>query len=398
MTRIVVTGLGLVTSLGVGVRKNWDAMLEGKDGGSEIPYFDTSSYRVHRAHVVRDSLPELLYPPAVLPADFAWMAAREALADSGLDLRRFPAERAGLALGTLGGELRTYEYRLRVNPERKENGYSPEFAAVSPVSRISALVAEQLLIEGPVFTLINACSSGNHALAVSFDLLQERRVSAMIVMGADTVTQTGFTYFHNLRSLAPERVQPFDKNRQGLMIGEGAGVLILEPYEEASARGAKIYAEVLGYGLSSDGYHVTSPHPKGLGAIEVMQRALASASLSPDQVDYINAHGTATPANDHAEGVALNAVFGERARTLPVSSTKSMVGHCMGASSAIESVVCCLVLDSQVAPPTINFETPDPHIDLDVIPGAARELPMRYVLNNSFAFGGNNASIIFGKV
>lgn len=398
MTRIVVTGLGLITSLGVGSHTNWRAMLEGKDGGSEIPYFDTSQYRVHRAHVVREVPSERFAPPAVLPADFALTAAREALASSGLDLSRLRPERVGLALGTLGGELRTYEAKLREHPEQKEHGYSAGFASVSPVSRISAIVAERLSIEGPVLTSINACSSANHALAASFELLQEGRVDAMIVAGADTVTQTGFTYFHNLRSLASDRVQPFDKNRQGLMIGEGAGVLILEPYDQASRRGAKIYAEVLGYGLSSDGYHVTSPHPEGRGAIEVMQRALASAGLEPEQIDYVNAHGTATPANDYAEALALSAVFCERARALPVSSTKSMIGHCMGASSAIESVVCCLALESQVAPPTINFETPDPNIDLDVIPGRARAIPMKYVLNNSFAFGGNNASVIFGKV
>lgn len=398
MTRIVVTGLGLITSLGAGSNTNWNAMIEGKDGGSEIPYFDTSQYRVRRAHVVREVPSEQFAPPAVLPADFALTAAREALATSGLDLSRLRPERVGLALGTLGGELRTYEAKLREHPEQKENGYSAGFAAVSPVSRISALVAERLSIEGPVLTSINACSSANHALAASFELLQEGRADAMIVAGADTVTQTGFTYFHNLRSLASDRVQPFDKNRQGLMIGEGAGVLILEPYDQASRRGAKIYAEVLGYGLSSDGYHVTSPHPEGRGAIEVMQRALASAGLEPGQIDYVNAHGTATPANDYAEALALSAVFGERSRALPVSSTKSMIGHCMGASSAIESVVCCLALESQVAPPTINFETPDPNIDLDVIPGLARAIPMKYVLNNSFAFGGNNASVIFGKV
>ena len=220
----------------------------------------------------------------------------------------------------------------------------------------------------------------------------------MIVGGVDVFAQTEFTYFHNLRSLAAEHCQPFDRNRRGLMIGEGAGMLVLESLERAARRGAPAYAEVMGYGLSADGFHVTSPDPSGAGAIRAMRAALRAAALAPGDIDYVSAHGTGTPANDRAEAVALRAVFGDRADRLPLSSVKSMIGHSMGAASAIESVVCCLALRDGVVPPTINYETPDPDCPVDCVPNTARPLALRAVMNNSFAFGGNNAVVVFAKV
>ena len=219
----------------------------------------------------------------------------------------------------------------------------------------------------------------------------------MVVGGSDVVPQTEFTHFHNLKALAPEKCQPFDKNRQGLVVGAGAGVLILESLEMASKREAKTYAEIKGYGLSSDGYHMTAPHPSGEGAARAMELSLLSARLSYKDVDYISAHGTGTPLNDKMETLALQTVFQERAQHLPCSSVKSMIGHTMGAASAIESIVCCLVIKEGVIPPTINFETKDPECNIDCVPNQAREYKANYTLNNSFAFGGNNASIIFGR-
>jgi len=392
MSRVVVTGLGLVTSLGVGARASWDGMLAGRDGIGDIPYFDTGGYKVHRGHVIRQLSLE------TTPQALVCMAATEAVEDAGLDIARLGAERVGVVVGTLGGDLKTFESVLREAPERKEHGFSPAVARTYPLSSILAALADRLGTGGPHLVSLNACSSGNHALAAGSDLVRRGEVDAMVVGGVDVFAQTEFTYFHNLRSLAPERCQPFDRNRRGLTIGEGAGMLVLETLDRASERAAPVYAEVKGYGLSADGFHVTSPEPSGAGASRAMHAALRAASLSPDDIDYVSAHGTGTPANDRAEAVALRAVFGERSGRLPVSSVKSMIGHSMGAASAIESIVCCLALRDGVVPPTINYETPDPDCPLDCVPNAARPLAVSAAMNNSFAFGGNNAVVIFTKV
>src|SRR5262245_50315761 len=392
MSRVVVTGVGLVTSLGVGTRATWEGMLAGRDGIGEIPYFDTSAYRVHRGHVIRE------LPLETTPQELVCIAATRAGQDAGLDIARIGPERVGVVVGTLGGDLKTFESVLRSAPEHKENGFSPAVARTYPLASILAALAERLGSGGPHLVSVNACSSGNHALATGCDLIRRGEVDAMVVGGVDAFAQTEFTYFHNLRSLAAEHCQPFDRNRRGLMIGEGAGMLVLESLEHAAGRGAPTYAEVKGYGLSADGFHVTSPDPSGAGAIRAIRAALRAAVLGPDDVDYVSAHGTGTPANDRAEAVALRAVFGERASRLPVSSVKSMIGHSMGAASAIESVVCCLAVRDGVVPPTINHDTPDPDCPLDCVPNAARRLPIRAVMNNSFAFGGNNAVVVFTAV
>src|SRR5262245_12584057 len=391
MSPIVVTGVGLVTSVGVGADATWEAMLAGREGVSEIPYFDTTAYKVHRGHVIRD------VPLATTPHELACMAASEAVRDAGLDIGRIGSERVGVVVGTLGGDLKTFEAALRTAPQHKERAFTPAVARTYPLSSILAALADRLGTGGPHLVSVNACSSGNHALAAGCDLVRSGEVDAMVVGGVDVFAQTEFTYFHNLRSLAPDHCQPFDRNRRGLMIGEGAGMLVIEPLERAARRGAAVYAEVKGYGLSADGFHVTSPEPSGAGAIRAMQAALRAAALSPDDIDYVSAHGTGTPANDRAEAVALRAVFGDRASRLPVSSVKSMIGHSMGAASAIESVVCCLALRDGVVPPTINYETPDPDCPVDCVPNEARSLALRAVMNNSFAFGGNNAVVVFTK-
>jgi len=364
-------------------------MVSGKEGVSEIPYFDTTQYKVHRAHIITE------LPLATKPHELACMAAAEAVADSGLDIGQIGAEQVGVALGTLGGDLKTFECVFRSAPERKENGFTDEVARTYPLTTILTALSERLGTAGPHHLSLNACSSGNHALAAGWDLLRRREVEAMVVGGADAFAQTEFTYFHNLRSLAADHCRPFDKNRRGLMIGEGAGMLVLETLEGATRRGARIYAEVKGVGVSADGYNVTSPDPKGRGAIQAMRSALESAALSPDEIDYVNAHGTGTFPNDRVEALALKAVFGDRSGTVPVSSIKSMIGHTMGAASAIESVVSCLAIRDRVVPPTINHETPDPDCPVDCVPNVSRSLEVRSVMNNSFAFGGNNAVVIF---
>lgn len=392
MSAVVVTGVGLVTSLGVGADATWKAMLAGRDGIGEIPYFDTSAYRVHRAHVIRE------LPLGTTPQELGCIAAVEAVRDAGLDIAGIGAERVGVVVGTLGGDLKTFEGALRAAPERKENGFTPAVARTYPLATILTALADRLGTGGPHSVSVNACSSGNHALAAGSDLVRRGEVDAMVVGGVDVFAQTEFTYFHNLRSLAAERCQPFDRHRRGLTIGEGAGMLVIEPHDRAASRGARVYAEVKGYGLSADGFHVTSPEPSGAGAIRAMRAALRAAALSPDDIDYVSAHGTGTPANDRAEAVAVRGVFGERAGRLPVSSVKSMIGHSMGAASAIESIVCCLALRDGVVPPTINHETPDPDCPIDCVPNTARPLRVRAAMNNSFAFGGNNAVVIFTRV
>lgn len=401
MRRVVVTGLGLVTSVGANVRESWDALLRGKDGTGEITSFDTSMYKVHRACEVK-KLNSNCHPAGknrYTVYECLYASTKEALGDSGLiGYKDLDPERIGISVGTLAGELTIFESELRDHPQRKSDGFSMDVVLSYPPMTLSTQLAEQFGIEGPNIILINACSSGNHALCWAFDILQEGKVDIMVVGGSDVVPQTEFTHFHNLKALAPERCQPFDKNRQGLVVGAGAGVLILETLESAKRRGANIYAEIKGYGLSSDGYHMTAPHPQGEGAIRAMTLALASSELSYRDIDYISAHGTGTPLNDKMETLALKTVFQDKAQDIPCSSVKSMIGHTMGAASAIESVVCCLVIKKGAIPPTINYETKDPECDIDCVPNQARELEVDFALNNSFAFGGNNASIIFGRV
>ncbi len=401
MPRIVVTGLGLVTAIGSNLEKSWDAMLNGQDGVSEITTFDTSKYKVHRACELKtlnsNSIPSPKNGYTVY--DCLYVATKEALLDSGiLECKDLEANRIGVSIGTLAGELSAFEHRLRENLHDKAAGFNLDVALRYPPATLSTQLAEDFHIEGPNIILINACSSGNHAMCWAFDMLQEEKVCAMVVGGSDIVPQTEFTHFHNLKSLAPDRCQPFDKNRQGLVVGAGAGVLTLETLEHATKRGANIYAEVKGYGLSSDGFHMTAPHPKGHGAIRSMEKALTRSRLSYKDIDYISAHGTGTPLNDKMETLAVATIFKERAKQTPCSSVKSMIGHTMGAASAIESVVCCLTIKSGELPPTINYETKDPECDLDCVPNEARSKDIKYALNNSFAFGGNNASVIFGRV
>ena len=401
MPKVVVTGLGLVTAIGSNVEESWGAMLNAQDGTTEITSFDTSRYKVHSACELKglNSNNNRGSKNRHTVYDCLSAATKEALQDSGiLDYRGLERNKIGISVGTLAGELSAFEHRLRDHPDSKASGFSMDVVLSYPPMTLSTQLAEDFQIEGPNVILINACSSGNHAMCWAFDMLQDQKVSAMIVGGSDVVPQTEFTHFHNLKALAPEKCQPFDKNRQGLVVGAGAGVLILETLEHAKKRGANIYAEIKGYGLSSDGFHMTAPHPKGEGAIRAMEIALDNSELSYKDINYISAHGTGTPLNDKMETLALKAVFKERVQDTPCSSVKSMIGHTMGAASAIESVVCCLSIRTGRIPPTINYETKDPECDLDCVPNEARSKEVKFALNNSFAFGGNNASIVFGRV
>lgn len=402
MLRVVITGLGLVIANGNGVKDAWDALLNGRDGTAEIKSFDTSKYRVHRVCEIKDFKIGTTFEnetTANTIHKYTYVAAREALDDSGLkDISSYESERFGIAIGTLAGELPPFEYLLRNAPDDKANGFDINVALTYPPSSITTLLSEDFGFEGPNMVSLNACSSGNHAIAWAYDLLSEGKVDVMLVGGGELIPQTEFTHFHNLKALAPEKCQPFDKNRKGLIIGEGAGIMVMENLDFALKRNADIHAELKGTGMSCDGHHMTAPHPEGTGAIKAMSDALADAGISYKDIDYINAHGTGTPLNDRMETIAIKSIFKERAKGIPVSSVKSMIGHTMGAASAIESVISCLAIKNNAIPPTIHYETPDPECDLDYVPNEGRKLKVNCVLNNSFAFGGNNVTNIFSRL
>jgi 3-oxoacyl-[acyl-carrier-protein] synthase II len=274
----------------------------------------------------------------------------------------------------------------------------PELVDRYPNQWIAANVAGEVGFAGPVAMIPTACAAGNYAVAHAFDLLRAGRADVMLAGGADCFSRITYTGFARLGAIAPERCQPFDRNRKGMIPGEGAAVLVLESAERAEARGARAWAEVAGYGLTCDAHHMTGAHPEGDGAARAMERALVSAGLGPDDVDYVSAHGTGTPTNDRLEAAAVERVFGGRRRPVPVSSIKSMLGHTMGAASAIEAAACALAVADDVVPPTINFEEADDDCRLDCVPNEARALPVEVAMNNAYAFGGNNASVIFRKV
>jgi 3-oxoacyl-[acyl-carrier-protein] synthase II len=267
-----------------------------------------------------------------------------------------------------------------------------------PCHVIAGHVASELGFEGPNMMIPAACAAGSYAIANALDVLRAGDADVMLAGGADCFSRITYTGFARLGAIAPERCQPFDKNRKGMIPGEGAAVLVLETAERAAARGARVWAEVAGYGLTCDAHHMTGAHPEGDGAARAMERALASAGLGPDDVDYVSAHGTGTPTNDRLEAAAVERVFGGRRRPVPVSSIKSMLGHTMGAASAIEAAACALAVADDVVPPTINFEQADPDCRLDCVPNEARALPVEVAMNNAYAFGGHNASVLFRKV
>jgi len=402
-TRIVVTGIGVISSLGCEVDTLWQALLAGRSGISDVESFDTSAYWVHRGGEIKEFQPERhlrRLDPAELgrASQMAAAAARTAAADAGLvngsDSVTDP-EKVGVVMGTTSGEPREVERFDDLLVAEDEESVGPEFALLYPNHVIAGHVAAEVGAAGPNAMIPTACAAGNYALASALDALRARRADAMLVGGADAFSRITYTGFARLGAIAPERCQPFDRNRQGMIPGEGAAVLVLEPEERARRRGASIYAEVAGYGLSCDAHHMTAAHPEGEGAARAMQQALSSSGLRAEEVDYVSAHGTGTDTNDRLETLALRRVFGEHAGRVPVSSIKSMLGHTMGAASAIEAVVCCLAIRDGAVPPTANYEEPDPECDLDVVPNVAREHRVRVAMNNAYAFGGNNASVLF---
>jgi 3-oxoacyl-[acyl-carrier-protein] synthase II len=383
--------MGVICATGRGTRAVWDALLEGRSGVGPVRNFDTSQHRVHCAAEIRELEGERTNSAIALVAfQEAWSAAGlpSGCGEGG--------NRIGLALGLLGGETLAFERGMVASPGDRTAGITKALARHYPPASTARQLASDYGIAGPVSTLANACSSGNHALAAASQWIREGRADTVVAGAVNQLALTCFTHFHNTRSLAPERCSPFDRNRRGLVLGEGAAFLALEAWESAQRRGAPILAELLGYGLSCDAHNMTAPHPEGRGAVAAMHDALEDSGLTPDAIDYVSAHGTGTPLNDRIETMAIHRVFGERGKRLPCSSTKSMIGHTMGASSAIEALVCCMAIREGRVPPTIHYQEPDPECEVDCVPNQSRTLDVRYAMNNSFAFGGNNCTVVFG--
>jgi 3-oxoacyl-[acyl-carrier-protein] synthase II len=396
-----ITGLGAVTPIGIGHEAFWQGLMAGRCGAGTVHAFDTDGLPAKKAYEVPDFIPG---PTLCGPqqgglsrgTQFTLTAACEALEVAGLSLPHLDTGRVGLCLGTIGGELQVFEeINRRVY---RQQDVPPEFFEQISYDTMAVQVARHLGIRGPMAVIPTACAAGNYALAMALGMIRSGDVDVVIAGGADPLSHIIMTGFCRLNAVAPEVCRPFDLNRKGLMVGEGAGILILEPVSRARRRGAHIYALLAGFGLSCDAHHITGMDPEGRGQALAIERAMAQARLTPTDVDYICAHGTGTITNDRVETLAIKRIFGQRARKIPLSSIKSMIGHAMGAASAIEAVACALVIDRGAVPPTINFNTPDPECDLDIIPNIARALNASVVLNNAAAFGGNNSCVVFRSV
>jgi 3-oxoacyl-[acyl-carrier-protein] synthase II len=402
MTRVVITGIGVITPIGSGRQPFWDALLAGTSGIRPVASFDTALFPAHIGAEVQDFVPER-YLRRLNPAttgrasQLAAAAARMAVCDAGLDPEQLDVRRTGVSMGTTSGEPLYIEEYNNVRKAEGEEAIPGEIMPRYPCHVIPTHIAIELGVRGPCLMIPTACAAGNYAIGYGFDVIRSRRADMMLAGGADAFSRITYMGFSRLGAIAPNRCQPFDKNRRGMVPGEGAAVLVLEPLETASARGATIYAEVLGYGVSCDSHHMTAAHPQGDGAIRAMVAAMRESGISHGEVDYISAHGTGTPTNDRVESLAVRTLFGDGASAVPMSSIKSMIGHTMGAASAIEAAACSLALRTGWVPPTMNYEEPDPECDLDYVPNQARKIDPQVVLNNAYAFGGNNASLCLGR-
>jgi 3-oxoacyl-[acyl-carrier-protein] synthase II len=410
MRRVVVTGVGVISALGTGVENNWTALMQGKSGIDRITRFDASELPTQIAGEVKDFNPEeFIDKKEVKKMDlfiqYGMAAAEMAMADSGLVVNEENAERVGVLVGAGLGGLPAIE---RYHQAMLEGGYkkvSPFFIPMLIINLAPGYISMRFGAKGPNLSSVSACATGTHSIGDAFRMIQRGDADAMITGGTEaTITPLAIAGFNVMRALSTRNddpqgaSRPFEKNRDGFIMAEGAGIVVLEEYESAKKRGAKIYAEICGYGLTGDAYHLTAPAPGGEGAARCMKMALSTAGMQPEDVDYINAHGTSTPFNDLYETMAIKTVFGEHARKMMVSSTKSMTGHCLGAAGGLEAVYSLLAISRGEVPPTINYQEADPECDLDYVPNVARQANVRAALSNSFGFGGTNASLLFRKI
>lgn len=407
--RVVVTGLGAVTPVGNDVETMWASLLAGKSGVGPITLFDASQFKTKFACEVKNFDPV----PIISKKDarrmdrftqFAVVVAKQALDDSGLQVTEANAPRIGVMIGTGIGGINTIVSQVIEMLQKGPDRVSPFLVPMMLPDTASGQVAIQFGLKGPNLCVVSACATGSNAIGEAAEWIRRNACDVVLAGGTEAgIIPIAAAGFNNMTAIstrndAPEKAsRPFDKDRDGFVMAEGAAVLVLEELEHALARGAKILAEVIGYGLSADAYHITAPEDTGAGAARAMQMALAQAGLRPDQIDYINAHGTSTLLNDKSETMAIKRVFGEAAYTIPISSIKSMTGHLLGAAGAVEGVVAVKVITEGIIPPTTNYETPDPDCDLDYVPNTPRRKIVNTVMSNSFGFGGHNAVVIFGR-
>jgi 3-oxoacyl-[acyl-carrier-protein] synthase II len=395
MTRVVVTGIGVVTPIGSGRETFWNGLLAGVSGIRPVTSFDTSAFRVH----IGAEIPSFQSQASTLgrTSQLAIAAARLALSDAALEAERLDPGRTGVSIGTTSGEPLYIEAYNNIRKAEGVDAVPAEMMSRYPSHVIPVHIAMEFGLHGPCLTIPTACAAGNYAIGYGFDMIRTGRADRMLSGGADAFSRITYMGFAKLGAIAPDRCQPFDKDRKGMVPGEGAAILLLERLDKAKERNATIYAEVLGLGVSCDAHHMTAPDPSGEGAIRAMTAAMKESNIAREDVDYISAHGTGTLSNDRVESLAVSTLFGSRARRIPMSSIKSMLGHTMGAASALEAAACSLALSTGWVPPTINLENPDPEWGLDYVPNKARRIYPRIVLNNAYAFGGNNASLCLAR-
>lgn len=408
--RIVITGLGIISPVGNSVEKAWEAIISGKSGVNLIETFDTSRLSTKIAAQVKDFNPELaLDTKEIRKTDtfvqFAVEAARQAIEDAKLEITDSLAPRVGAAIGSGMGGLPWIEKYYSAMLEGGPRKISPFFIPGAIINMAPGLVSMKHNLRGPNISIVTACTTGLHNIGEAARMIDYGDADVMVAGGTEMATsELAIGGFASARALSkrndePEKAsRPWDKDRDGFVLGEGAGVIVLEEYEHAKSRGAKIYAEIVGYGASCDAYHMTAPEPEGAGAILCMRNAIHDANINLDDIDYINAHGTSTQANDLMETLAIKQLFGEHAYKFAVSSTKSMTGHLLGAAGAVEAIFSILALRNQIAPPTINLDHPDEGFDLNFVPHKAQKMEIEYAMSNSFGFGGTNGSMIFKRI
>ena len=407
--RVVVTGIGLITPLGVGVEKSWDGLILGKSGVRRITHFDASAFSTQIAGEVEGFNPEdYIEAKEIKKMDrfihFGVAASLMALEDSTLKIDGRNADRTGVYVGAGMGGLPAIEHYHKVMLEKGPRRITPFFIPMLIINLAAGQISIRLGAKGPNSAPATACATGSHAIGDAFKVIQRGDADVMIAGGTEsTISAMGIGGFNAMKALStrndePERAsRPFDRDRDGFVMGEGAGIVIMEELGGALARNAKIYAEVVGYGLTGDAYHITSPAPGGEGAARCMAMAVRDAAVDPSEVDYINAHGTSTKHGDELETAAIKTVFKEHAYKVAVSSTKSMTGHLLGAAGGVEAVICAMSISRDLIPPTINLDNPDRECDLDYVPRTARNTPVRFAMSNSFGFGGTNACLLFKK-
>lgn len=404
--RVVATGLGLITPLGIGVEENWSALCAGKSGIAEITRFDASDFKTKIAGEVKDFQAQDFLPKKEARRTesfiaYAVAASRMALEDSGLVIDSSNAERVGVLTGCGLGGLLMLEQTSRILDKKGPGRVSPFFIPMMIGNMAPGMVSIHLGAKGPNSSIATACAAGTHAIGEAYKIIKAGAADAMIAGGVESViTPTCVAGFNAMKALSTRNAEPqkasrpFDRDRDGFVVGEGCGILILESLDKALARHARIYAEIIGYGMSGDGFHMTAPSPDGEGAARCMEASLVDAGIAYTEIDYINAHGTSTPLNDLYETIAVKSVFKEKAPLIPISSTKSMTGHLLGAAGGVETVFTTLTIYDSVIPPTINLDNPDPECDLDYVPNVSRKADVRTAMTNSFGFGGTNATLI----